>query len=132
VEVHPIATPHEAEEINGASKEAHMKKAILYLLIGTSAVTIPLTFTTGCAVTRHKETVGSYAKDKEIAARIKAAMYADPVVKGTEVKVTSLNGEVQLSGFVDSMEAKDRAEQIASSTPGVLRVFNNLILPTGR
>jgi hyperosmotically inducible protein len=59
-------------------------------------------------------------------------MYSDSEVKGTEVKVQSLNGVVQLSGFVDSPAAKDRAGQIAASTPGVVRVYNNLLLPTGR
>ena len=92
----------------------------------------PLAFTTGCAVAHHQETAGAYAKDKEIAARIKTALYADPTVKGTEVNVTSLNGQVQLSGFVDSEQAKDRAGQIASSTPGVVKVYNNLVLPAGR
>jgi len=44
-------------------------------------------------------------------------------VKGTQVEVNSLNGVVQLSGFVDTPEAKDRAGQIASSTKGVVQVF---------
>jgi len=108
-----------------------MKKTIAYLLI-TASLAGPALLTTGCAVTSHKETASSYAKDKEIAARIKTAMYGDPTVKGTEVKVTSLNGVVQLSGFVSSQAAKDRAGQIASETPGVVKVYNNLLLPTGR
>lgn len=108
-----------------------MKKKIAYLLIA-STLAIPAVFTSGCAVAHHQETAGNYAKDKEITARIKTAMYADPTVKGTQVKVTSLNGVVQLSGFVDTQEARDRAGQIATSTPGVVKVFNNLLLPTGR
>lgn len=108
-----------------------MKKTIAYLLISTS-LALPAVFTSGCAVTSHKETASAYAKDKEIAARIKTAMYGDPTVKGTEVKVQSLNGVVQLSGFVSSQAAKDRAGQIASETPGVVKVYNNLLLPTGR
>src|SRR2546430_360950 len=109
-----------------------MKKEIVYLIVATSLAAIPLTLGTGCAVAHHQETAGDYAKDKEIATRIKTKMYTDHLVKGTEVKVTSLNGVVQLSGFVDSQEAKDRAGQIASSTPGVRQVYNNLLLPTGR
>ena len=65
--------------------------------------------TSGCAVTQGRETAKAYAKDKEIAARIKAALYSDPDVKGTQVEVQALNGTVQLSGFVDSQTAKDRA-----------------------
>ena len=109
-----------------------MKRTIGYLLMAASIVSIPLTFTTGCAVTQGQETAGSYAKDKEIIAKIKASMYADKLVKGTQVEVQSLNGVVQLSGFVDSQEARDRATQIASSTKGVVQVYNNILLPTGR
>ncbi len=108
-----------------------MKKKIAYLLVAAS-LGMPAVLTTGCAVAHHQESASAYAKDKEITARIKTALYADPSVKGTEVKVTSLNGVVQLSGFVDSQQAKDRAAQIASSVPGVVKVYNNLLLPTGR
>ena len=108
-----------------------MKKTIAYVLVAAS-LAMPAVFTTGCAVTQKQSTAGNYAKDKEITARIKTAMYGDPTVKGTQVKVTSLNGVVQLSGFVDSQPAKDRAGQLASETPGVVKVYNNLLLPTGR
>ena len=92
----------------------------------------PLLMTTGCAVTQGRESAGSYAKDKEIAGKIKTALYADPVVKGTQIEVNCLNGEVQLSGFVDNQQAKERAEQIASTTKGVTTVHNSILLPTGR
>ena len=109
-----------------------MKRKIAYSILTVALVVTPLAFTTGCAVTQGRETAGAYAKDKEIQAKIKAALYKDPVVKGTQVEVNSLNGVVQLSGFVDTPEAKERAGQIASSTKGVVQVYNNLVLPTGR
>ena len=109
-----------------------MKRKIAYLTLTTALALTPLVFTTGCAVTSGQETAGAYAHDKEIQAKIKASLYKDPVVKGTQVEVNSLNGVVQLSGFVDSQEAKDRAGQIATSTKGVTQVYNNLLLPTGR
>jgi hyperosmotically inducible periplasmic protein len=110
-----------------------MKKQIAgtVLVLALAMAPAVLTFN-GCAVTQGKETAGQYAKDKEIAARIKTALYADPTTKGTEVEVQALQGNVQLSGFVSSQAAKDRASQIASSVPGVLQVYNNLIVPTGR
>ena len=114
-----------------------MKKQIAYLVLAASLTAIPLTFSTGCAVTSGRETAKSYAQDKTIATRIKTAMYGDPAVKGSEVAVNVLNGQVQLSGFVDTPQARQRAEEIASSTPGVARVYNNIIVgtaptPTGR
>jgi hyperosmotically inducible periplasmic protein len=108
-----------------------MKKQVALMLVAAVLAGAPLSFT-GCAVAQHRETAGAYAKDKEIAARIKSKLYADSQVKGTQIQVTSLNGEVQLSGFVDSQMEKDRAGQIASQVPGVVRVYNNLLLPTGR
>jgi hyperosmotically inducible protein len=109
-----------------------MKKQIVHLILATLVAAAPIALSTGCAVAQHKETAGAYAKDKEIAARIKADLYKDHDVKGTEVKVESLNGVVQLSGFVESQTAKQRAEQIARSIPGVVEVHNDLLLPTGR
>ena len=109
-----------------------MKRKITCLMLASSLIAIPIVVTTGCAVTQGRESAGNYAKDKEIVASIKAKMYKDPVVKGTQVEVQCLNGEVQLSGFVDTPEGKDRAFQIASSTKGVTAVHNNILLPTGR
>ena len=109
-----------------------MKKQIVYAITAATLALIPVTFNTGCAVTRGHETAGSYVKDSEITAKIKTDLYKDPGVKGTEVHVTTLNGIVQLSGFVDSQSARDRAEQIARAIPGVVEVHNNLLLPTGR
>lgn len=109
-----------------------MKRKIAYIILTTALAVVPLVVTTGCAVTQHRETAGAYARDKEIEAKIKASMYKDPIVKGTQVEVKSLNGVVQLSGFVESPEAKQRAEEIAHSTRGVVQVYNNLLLPTGR
>ncbi len=109
-----------------------MNRKIASLLIAASLASIPMAMTSGCAVARGRENVKSYAKDKEINTRIKAALLADPTVKGTQVVVNSFQGEVQLSGFVDSQAEKDRAGQIAASVPGVVKVYNNLLLPTGR
>ena len=107
-------------------------KRISYVLMVASLALAPLAFTTGCAVTQGRETAGAYAQDKEIATKIKAKLYKDPIVKGTQVEVNVLNGEVQLSGFVDNADARARAEQIAAATEHVRVVHNNLLLPTGR
>lgn len=109
-----------------------MKKQVAYFMVISATVLAPLAFTTGCAVTRGTETAGQYAKDKEIAARIKTRLYADPTTKATEIEVQALRGVVQLSGFVDNQAARNRAGEIAATTPGVLQVYNNLLLPTGR
>ena len=109
-----------------------MKTKIASLLLLASLVTLPLTFTTGCAVTQGRETTGRYMNDKAINAKVKSKLYADPVVKGTQVNVNTFKGIVQLSGFVDSQEQKDRAGEIAQQVSGVQGVRNDLVVPTGR
>ena len=109
-----------------------MKKQIGYVLVATTLAILPVGLTTGCKTHPTDETARSNANDQQISARIRQDLDHDPSVNATELKVTALNGEVQLSGFVDSQAAKQRAGQIAASTPGVVKVDNNLILPTGR
>jgi osmotically-inducible protein OsmY len=109
-----------------------MKRQIAYMMVASSLVLAPLVFSTGCAVTGGRETAGEYAKDKEIAAKVKTRLYEDRITKGTEIEVQSLRGVVQLSGFVDNQASRNRAGEIAASTPGVVQVYNNLLLPTGR
>jgi osmotically-inducible protein OsmY len=109
-----------------------MKKTIAYLTLTAALTLAPMVFTTGCAVMQKRESAGQYTHDKEIAAKIKTKLYKDPIAKGTQVEVNVFNGVCQLSGFVDSQQAKDRAGEIAQNTEGVTQVYNNLILPTGR
>jgi hyperosmotically inducible periplasmic protein len=115
-----------------AAKGVSMKKQIITSLILAALAGIPVAFTSGCAVARHQETASAYGQDAGITAKIKADLYKDPDVKGTEVHVTTMNGVVQLSGFVETEQAKQKASEIARSIPGVMDVHNDLILPTGR
>jgi len=62
--------------------------------------------------------------------KVKAALLADELVKGTQINVDSNNGVVTLSGAVDSPAHKEKAEQVAKGVSGVTRVQNNLNAPT--
>ncbi|MCW5734878.1 MAG: BON domain-containing protein [Enhydrobacter sp.] len=55
----------------------------------------------------------------------------DHHVDATSVEVQVRNGEVTLSGTVDSREAKRRAEDLAERASGVKHVQNNLRILTG-
>jgi hyperosmotically inducible periplasmic protein len=109
-----------------------MKKSIAYLLLTVTLGVAPVVFSTGCAVTSGRETAGQYTDDKAITARVKTALTRDPNVKASQVNVTTFRGVVQLSGFVDSSFAKERAGTLAREVSGVVDVHNDLILPTGR
>jgi osmotically-inducible protein OsmY len=48
------------------------------------------------------------------------------VTKAYQIDVETFKGTVQLSGFVDSAEARSRATQLASAVGGVKDVKNSL------
>ena len=81
---------------------------------------------TGCAM--QPTTVGTKVDDSIVTTRVKSALIASPEVKGTEVKVETVNGTVQLSGFVASQTEARRAADIASRVNGVDRVVNSIIV----
>jgi len=109
-----------------------MNRKITFVMLLAALAATPICFNTGCAAAQRRETVRENVDDKTISTKIKTAMYADPGVKGTEVKVTTFRGVVQLSGFVENQAQKQRAEEIARQTKGVVDVHNDLIVPTGR
>jgi osmotically-inducible protein OsmY len=74
---------------------------------------------------------GRVQDDKKIAANVKKALNTEPVYKFTDVKVDAYNGLVQLSGFVDAPEQKQRAVEVAKTVPWVRDVVNNLTLKPG-
>lgn len=69
-----------------------------------------------------------YAEDSMITAKIKAQLAADDMLKAFQVRVETENGNVQLSGFVDSQEIIARAVEIVNSIPEVKSLRNDLIL----
>lgn len=84
----------------------------------------------GCAVARDQQTVGQYVDDTTITTRVKAKFADDPAVAATSIRVETLKGQVQLSGFAKSWQEKDRAESLARAVPGVAGVRNDIIVRT--
>jgi hyperosmotically inducible protein len=64
--------------------------------------------------------------DTWITSKTKIALFADDRVKGHEVSVETVKGDVFLRGKVDSAEAKRAATEIARSIEGVKNVKNDL------
>lgn len=81
-----------------------------------------------CAPTAKHEGTGEYIDDTVITTKVKAALAADPAVKATEVNVETFRGTVQLSGFVSSPEARQRAVELARETKGVRGVKNDMVI----
>ena len=89
------------------------------------------------ATDKVKETTGEVkgaVSDSWLTSKTKIALFADDRVKGRDVRIETVNGEVYLRGKVDSEEAKTAASEIAKSVEGVKSVKNDLqvVAPTAR
>lgn len=100
-------------------------KGIKIVLKFVVSVVVLATFASA-AVAAEKETTGKYIDDSVITAKVKADLVRDPITKAREINVSTEKGVVQLSGFVDTQSAKDRAEEIANGVEGVKDVINNI------
>ncbi len=73
---------------------------------------------------------GNVVDDSAITSKVKAKMLEDQHLKGFGISVETFEGEVTLTGGVDTAETKSRASQLARSVDGVKRV-NNMLKVTG-
>jgi len=93
----------------------------------------------GCMSTPDRS-AGRVLDDKMIASKVKGALNDAKIYKFDDVKVATYKGVVQLSGFVDTEEQKQKAGEIAKRVDWVRDVVNNISLkprddyptPTGR
>lgn len=101
-----------------------MKKLGKYL----SALFLALTLATvvGCASTSTQEGTGEYVDDSVITTKVKAAVFNEPSLKSAEINVETYKGVVQLSGFVSSQTAANKAAELARSVAGVKSVKNDM------
>jgi hyperosmotically inducible protein len=72
------------------------------------------------------ESAAGYMDDSAITAKIKAEILSDPLLKSSQITVTTTNGAVMLGGAVDSQQSIDRALQIARASQSVKSVENSL------
>ena len=93
------------------------------MLMATSVSTF-----VSCASTPKQESTGEYVDDSVITTKVKSLIAADDFLKSFQISVETRKGIVQLSGFLNSQNAVDKAGQIARSVKGVKSVKNNLIL----
>ena len=74
------------------------------------------------------KTVKRLASDTEITTKIKTTLLNEEGFKGFNVSVETVNGVVQLSGFVNDKSLVTKAGEIAAQTEGVKSVKNDLIV----
>jgi osmotically-inducible protein OsmY len=81
-----------------------------------------------CASTPKQESTGEYVDDSVITTKVKSLLAADDFLKSFQIGVETFKGTVQLSGFVGSQKAVDKAGEIARSVKGVTSVKNDLVV----
>jgi osmotically-inducible protein OsmY len=81
-----------------------------------------------CASTSKQESTGEYVDDSVITTKVKSLLAADDFLKSFQISVETYKGTVQLSGFVNSQKAVDKAVEITRSVKGVKSVKNDLIV----
>jgi osmotically-inducible protein OsmY len=103
-----------------------MKKS--HIVIRFLVVLIMIAAFVACASTPKQEGTGEYIDDSVITAKIKTQLATDDFLKSFQISVESRKGIVQLSGFVNSQAAVEKAGQIARGVKGVVSVRNDLIV----
>lgn len=85
-----------------------------------------LVFVAGCASTSTTEGTGEYVDDSVITTKVKSAIFNEPTLKVAEINVETFKGVVQLSGFVSSYDAANKAVALANGVRGVKSVKNDM------
>ncbi len=94
--------------------------------LAITMTTLALLATTGCAVQRGQESVGSYVDDAGITTLVKSRFVENKTVDASAISVETLKGTVMLSGFAKSASEKSIAEGIARGVKGVVGVKNQI------
>jgi len=107
-----------------------MKKftSFLRFLLGLLIVASLAGSLAGCASSKKSESTGEYLDDSVLTTKVKASILGDSKLKVMQIDVETFKGIVQLSGFVDSQEAAERAVRLARTVRGVKQVNNSLIV----
>ncbi|KLN96712.1 BON domain-containing protein [Moellerella wisconsensis] len=79
-----------------------------------------------CAPSAKTEGTGGYIDDSVITTKVKSALLAEKDLKSTQISVETFKGRVQLSGFVNSKNAAERAIQVTRGVNGVQSVIDSM------
>ena len=94
--------------------------------VGYLALAMLMLAFVACDSTSKQEGAAEFVDDSVITTKVKALLAEDDFLKSFQISVETYKGTVQLSGFVDSQKAVDKAGEIARSVKGVKSVKNDL------
>jgi len=98
------------------------------VFIGYLVVLMLIATFAACASSPKQESTGEFVDDSVITTKVKSLLAGDDFLKSFQISVETRKGVVQLSGFVDSQAAVNKAVQIAKGVGGVRSVRNDLIV----
>ncbi len=99
---------------------------VLALILCVGALTL-VCVVPGCSTgSRYKQSTGEYIDDHGLSSHVKKALGEDHQYKYNDVNVVTFKGVVQLSGFVNTKDQKNRAGSLARKVEGVKEVQNNI------
>jgi hyperosmotically inducible protein len=113
--------PNTNDHLNTRKNQMKITRNITALAL--SALLIALS---ACAATNTSESTGQYVDNSVLTAKVKTAIFNEPTLSSSEITVETYKGEVQLSGFVSSIDQTNKAVEIAKSIPGVTAVKNDM------
>lgn len=99
--------------------QQHRAALVLAAIMGSS---LAGSMVAGCSSTPSQQSTGEAIDDGVVTAKVKAKLIQDPLTKAHQINVDTFKGTVQLSGFVESDDARSRALQLARAVDGVKRV----------
>jgi len=72
--------------------------------------------------------VGQTTDDVIVTSRVKTALLNEPLVKSFDISVTTLKGDVRLTGFVNNQAQIDRSIAVARAVEGVHSIHDELTI----
>ena len=106
------------------------KAIVLASILATGGISVSAMAASDADVNPGHSPIVQYGADAAITAKVKAAFLAEKNLKSLDLHVTTLNGTVELSGFVTSSAQVDQAVDVALHVDGVKDVKNDLHLKT--
>ncbi|MFN2268325.1 MAG: BON domain-containing protein [Desulfonatronovibrio sp.] len=100
----------------------------MYIFFGYAVIIMLIASFAGCGSSSKQSSTGEYVDDTVITTKVKSMLAADDFLKSFQISVETYKGTVQLSGFVDSRQALNRAVEITRDVKGVKSVKNDLIV----
>jgi osmotically-inducible protein OsmY len=73
-------------------------------------------------------TVGGNVSDADVTAHVKTALRQHASLRGSDIKVVTLKGDVRLTGVLDSQSQIDEAINLARATDGAHTIHDELAI----